>query len=45
MSDKVEISKEEYEKLLSDSKFLDTLYAAGLDNWDGYYEAQQMMEE
>lgn len=36
---------EEYESLLRDSKMLETLYAAGVDNWDGYDYALQMMEE
>ena len=32
-------------ELEKDSKFLDALYAAGVDNWEGYGQAQDMMEE
>lgn len=47
MSDKemVEITKEEYEELLEDSKFLICLQGAGVDNWDGYSYAQEMMDQ
>ena len=46
MEDKtVTISEEEYEELKSDSKFLDYLQAAGVDNWDGYDYAQELMED
>lgn len=26
----------EYARLVADSKFLDKLFAAGVDNWEGY---------
>lgn len=32
----VVIPKELYEELLADSKLLDKLYIAGVDNWEGY---------
>lgn len=32
----VTISYEEYEELLADSKLLNCLLNAGVDNWDGY---------
>ena len=32
----ITISKDEYEQLQDDSKFLRCLEAAGVDNWDGY---------
>jgi hypothetical protein len=39
------ISKVEYEELLEKSEFLSCLEAAGVDNWSGYGEAQEMMNE
>jgi hypothetical protein len=33
------------ERLERDSKFLDALYACGLDNWDGIDFAIEMVEE
>lgn len=45
MSDEmVRISKKEYESLLNDSQWLCALEAAGVDNWDGYEDAQDAME-
>lgn len=41
----VTISKEEYENLLSNNKFLNSLEALGVDNWDGYSEAWEMSRE
>lgn len=43
--DVVIISKEEYESLLDDQEMLSCLQAVGVDNWHGYSEAIQMMEE
>lgn len=40
----VTIFKEEYEELLEDSKFLEALMAAGVDNWEGYDDAVELME-
>lgn len=40
--DYVKISKIEYYKLLRDSQFLDALYEAGVDSWDGYEYAQEI---
>lgn len=37
MSDEmITISREEYMELLKDSRFLECLRAAGVDNWEGY---------
>ena len=44
-NDTITIPVEEYERLLNDSHFLEALRAAGVDNWDGYEVAQDMMEE
>lgn len=40
----VTISKDLYEELLSDSKLLQALEAAGVDNWDGYDIAREDMD-
>ena len=40
----VTISKEEYEELLANSKFLDCLRACGVDNWLGYDDAIDLMD-
>ncbi len=45
MDEMVTITKSAYRQLVEDSKFLDALRAAGVDNWEGYSEAAQMMEE
>lgn len=41
----VTISKEEYDSLLEDQHMLQCLQAAGVDNWDGYDLAIEMMDE
>jgi hypothetical protein len=38
----ITISEAEFNKLKSDSDFLAKLRAAGVDNWEGYDEAQEM---
>ena len=43
--DTVTIPKSEYETLLDASKFLDALRTAGVDNWDGYEIAQDILQE
>ena len=43
MEEMVEITKSEYDKLLVASDFLDSLRAAGVDNWDGYDIAIDLM--
>ena len=32
----MELDNSEYENLLRDSRILEELYSAGVDNWDGY---------
>lgn len=39
------VPKEEYEELVEDSKKLSCLEGAGVDNWEGYSEAMEYMEE
>lgn len=41
----VTITEAEYDKLSEDSRFLCALQNAGVDNWDGYEVAQEMIEE
>ena len=43
--DVVEITKEEYEELVNNTRFLHALDAAGVDNWTGYGEAWEIYEE
>lgn len=44
-TNEVTISKEEYDELKGDSAFLAALEGAGVNNWDGYEIAQDMMED
>lgn len=39
------ITQAEYNQLRDDSEFLNCLRCAGVDNWEGYGVAQEMMEE
>lgn len=41
----VSISQKEYDELLRTQLFLDCLEACGVDNWAGYEDAQDMMED
>ena len=43
--DTITISKEKHRRLLRDSLILAYLEVAGVDNWEGYEEAQRMMRE
>ena len=45
MNETITISKKEYDSLVEDAKFMRALEAAGVDNWEGYGIAQDMMEE
>jgi hypothetical protein len=40
----IAISKEEYAELVADVEFLGCLHAAGVDSWEGYEDAQEMMD-
>jgi hypothetical protein len=42
---RIEITKEEYEGLKRSSEILDALYAAGVDNWEGYAWAMENLPE
>ena len=37
------ISAEEYESLKADGDLLNCLYSAGVDNWEGYDEALEIL--
>jgi len=41
----VTISKKEYEALLDRDQFLSALERAGVDNWEGYGYAQDLLDE
>lgn len=41
----VTIPKEKYDELVEDSEFLNALRAAGVDNWEGYGIAQDLLEK
>lgn len=45
MSETVTITKEEYDALCADQETLYALYAAGVDNWEGYSEAFADMDD
>lgn len=38
------VEKERYEELIHNEKFLDALFAAGVDNWEGYSVAQNVRD-
>jgi hypothetical protein len=39
----VTIPKAEYDKMMKDCRRLDALEGAGVDNWEGYDDAMEMM--
>jgi hypothetical protein len=41
----ITITVEEYEELKRDQDFLNCLAAAGVDNWEGYEYAQELMDD
>lgn len=41
----VNITLEEYKQLKQDSLKLEALEGAGVDNWEGYDDAMEMMED
>jgi hypothetical protein len=43
--DMITIPKSEYDQLIRDQAFLQALQGAGVDNWDGYSYAIEMLEE
>lgn len=45
MEETITISKKEYQRLINDSAFLSCLQSAGVDNWEGYDLAVELMQE
>jgi len=45
MEENITISKKEYDSLVEDSRFLDHLRGAGVDNWEGYDFAMESMRK
>jgi hypothetical protein len=41
----MEITNERYNDLIEEEMLLDALYAAGVDNWDGWDIAMELFEE
>lgn len=41
----ITISQVKYDKMVQDLNFLSALQAAGVDNWSGYEEAQNIFSE
>jgi len=41
----IKITRVEYDRLLECNNFLKALQASGVDNWEGYEAAQEMMED
>jgi len=39
------VTVEEYEELKSDQRLLAALYASGVDNWEGFDDAVNSLEE
>lgn len=39
------VSEEWVKEMIRDAKFLECLYAAGVDNWEGYDAAIDMMDD
>ena len=40
-----EVLQEKYQKLMKDQCLLNCLHIAGVDNWEGYYEAIEIFNE
>jgi hypothetical protein len=41
----ITITLEEYNELLNDSIFLNCLVEVGVDNWEGFEAAQELMQQ
>ena len=44
MEEMITITKKEYERLLERDEWLCALEGAGVDNWDGYGDAYDLLE-
>jgi hypothetical protein len=45
LEEMITITKKEYKQFLKDSNFLGCLESFGVDNWEGYGEAQELYEQ
>ena len=45
MTEMITITKAEYDGMQERIEFLNCLEACGVDNWDGYGDAHEMMDE
>jgi hypothetical protein len=45
MEEMITITKKEYDKLIEQIEWLRALEAAGVDNWEGYDHAKDIIEE
>lgn len=45
MGEMIEISKDEYKQLIKDQQFLEALKGAGVDNWEGYDYALELLDD
>ncbi len=45
MEETIALTKEAYEELLKDQRKLIALESAGVDNWQGYGDAMEILEE
>jgi hypothetical protein len=41
----ISIRKDDYDNLVANQKLLQALQSAGVDNWEGYDEAREAMDE
>ena len=44
-NESITIDKQEYNRLIKDSLFLEALEGAGVDNWEGYSDARRSLKE
>jgi hypothetical protein len=45
MEETITITKQEYDQLVEDQQFLHALQNAGVDNWEGYDYALELLEK
>jgi len=45
MEETITIKKSEYDQLLIDQRWLNALEQCGVDNWDGYDYAHELIEQ
>lgn len=45
MTKMIEVSEDRYDELLDAEQFLEALSDVGVDNWNGYYLALEILEE